>query len=164
MEKGLLEKIKFWKLIHEVWRKVFGKMRKVLGCWRKIQRSIDPHQLEQVWKSSKFANKIPMILKRKGCQKPGCHTCSNLSLDRNSFGIFWWTKIVWIGLKLGKIITLDICDLLEFSGIYLRIFPIKIFQKLETDRKSFGRFCPIFWTWPCVETHIYGKYMSTEFP
>jgi len=31
-------------------------------------------------------------------------------------------------------------------------------------RNGFGGFCPIFLTWPCVETHIYGKYMSTEFP
>ena len=47
-------------------------------------------------------------------------------------------------MKLGKIITYDNCDLLEFSWNLLRIFLIEIFQKLDLDRKGSEGFCPYF--------------------
>ena len=37
-------------------------------------------------------------------------------------------------------------------------------SKAWNIHKGFWRVWPIFWTWPCVETLIYGQYMSTEFP
>ena len=38
-------------------------------------------------------------------------------------------------------------------------------SKAWNIQKGFLRdFWPIFWTWPCVETLIYGQYMSIEFP
>ena len=91
-------------------------------------------------------------------------TCSNMVLVREGFGAFWWTKMTLIGMRLCKVITIFICDLLDFSWIFMQIFPVEIFQILEIGRNGFGRFCPIFWTWPCVETLIYGKHMSTQFP
>ena len=47
-------------------------------------------------------------------------------------------------MKLGKIITYIICDMLEFYRNLLRIFLIEIFQKLEIGRKGFEGVCPIF--------------------
>ena len=91
-------------------------------------------------------------------------TCSNLILAREGFGAFWWTKMTLIDMRLCKVITICVCDLLDFPWIFMKIFPVEIFQILEIWSNGFGRFCPIFWTWPCVETLIYGKYMSTEFP
>ena len=91
-------------------------------------------------------------------------SCSNLNLDRDGFGALLWTKTVWIDLKLWNTIIVCIYDSLEFSWIFMKIFPVEIFQILEMGRNGFGRFCPIFWSWPCVETHIYGKYMSIESP
>ena len=41
-------------------------------------------------------------------------------------------------MKLSKVIILCICDLLEFSSIYLKIFLVEIFQILEMDRNGFG--------------------------
>ena len=37
-------------------------------------------------------------------------------------------------------------------------------SKAWNIQKGFWGILPIFWTWPCVETLIYGKYMPTEFP
>ena len=71
-------------------------------------------------------------------------SCSNLNLDRDGFGELLCTKIVWIEMKLCNVIILCICDLLEFSWIYLKIFLIEISQILEMDRNGFGGFCPIF--------------------
>ena len=47
-------------------------------------------------------------------------------------------------MKLGKIITYDMCDMLEFYSNLLRLFLIAIFQKIEIGRKGFGGVCPIF--------------------
>src|SRR3954471_184090 len=71
-------------------------------------------------------------------------TCSNMVLVREGFGAFWWTKMTLIDMSLCKIITICICDLLEFSWILMKIFPVEIFQILEMGRNDFGRFCPIF--------------------
>src|SRR3954463_1133515 len=49
-----------------------------------------------------------------------------------------------IDMRLCKIITICICDLLEFSWIFVEIFPVEIFQILEMAINGFGRFCPIF--------------------
>ena len=47
-------------------------------------------------------------------------------------------------MKVSKIITYEMCDLLEFSWNLLRIFPIEIFQKLDLDRKGFEGFAHDF--------------------
>lgn len=47
-------------------------------------------------------------------------------------------------MKLCRITTLIMCDLLKFSWDLLRIFPLEIFQKLEIGRKGFEGFCSIF--------------------
>ena len=67
-----------------------------------------------------------------------------MDMDREGFGIFWCIKSIGIEMKLGKMITYIICDMLEFSWIYLRIFLIEIFQMLEIGRIGFEGFCPIF--------------------
>ena len=71
-------------------------------------------------------------------------SCSNLNLDRDGFGALLCTKTIWMGMKFGKILKLGICDLLEFSWIYWKIFLVEIFQILEMDRNGIGGFCPIF--------------------
>ena len=71
-------------------------------------------------------------------------SCSNLNLDRDGFGALLGTKTVWIELKLWNVIILCICDLLEFSWIYLKIFLIEISQILEMDRNGFRGVFPIF--------------------
>ena len=71
-------------------------------------------------------------------------SCSNLILVKEGFGAFSWTKMTLIEVRLCKVITICICDLLDFSWIFMKIFPVEIFQIFEMGRNGFGRFCPIF--------------------
>src|SRR3954470_5159317 len=71
-------------------------------------------------------------------------SCSNLKKDRSGFERVSWGYIALHDMRLGKIIKHVICDRLEFSWIFIKIFPVEIFQILEMGRNGFGRFCPIF--------------------
>ena len=42
-----------------------------------------------------------------------------------------------IDMRLCKVITICICDLLDFSWIFVKIFPVEIFQILEMGRNGF---------------------------
>src|SRR3954464_13372319 len=91
-------------------------------------------------------------------------SCPNLKKDRSGFERVSWSYTILHDMVLGKIIKNVICDMLEFSWIFMEIFRVEIFPILEMSRNGFGRFCQIVWSLPCVETHIYGKYMSIESP
>ena len=71
-------------------------------------------------------------------------SCSNLKKDRSGFERVSWGYTILHDMVLGKIIKNVICDMLEFSWIFMKIFPVEIFQILEMGRNGFGRFCPIF--------------------
>ena len=87
-------------------------------------------------------------------------SCSNLILVKEGFWAFWWTKVTLIDMRLCKVITIWIFDLLDFPWIFMKIFPIEIFQILEMGINGFRRFCPIFWTWPCVwNSYIWKIYV-----
>src|SRR3954471_17444203 len=49
-----------------------------------------------------------------------------------------------IEMGLFKVITICICDLLDFPWIFMKIFPVEIFQILEMGRNGFGRFVQYF--------------------
>ena len=42
-----------------------------------------------------------------------------------------------IDMRLLKVITICICDLLDFPWIFMKIFPVEIFQILEMGRNGF---------------------------
>ena len=71
-------------------------------------------------------------------------SCSNLKKDRNGFERVSWGYTILHDMVLGKIIKNFICDMLEFSWIFMKIFPVEIFQNLEMDRNGFGRFVQYF--------------------
>ena len=64
-------------------------------------------------------------------------SCSNLILVREGFGAFWCTKMTLIDMRLCMVITICICDLLDFPWIFMKIFPVEIFQILEMGRIGF---------------------------
>ena len=66
-------------------------------------------------------------------------------MDRNGFEGISWGYTILHDMILVKIIKHVICDMLEFSWIFMEIFPVEIFQILEMGRNGFGRFCPIFY-------------------
>src|SRR3954468_19688247 len=69
---------------------------------------------------------------------------SNLKKDRSGFERVSWGYTVPHDMVLCKIVKNVKFDMLEFSWIFMKIFPVEIFQILEMGRNGFGRFCPIF--------------------
>ena len=65
-------------------------------------------------------------------------------MDRSGFERVSWGYTILHDMVLGKIIRNFICDMLEFSWIFMKIFPVEIFQILELCRNGFGGFGPIF--------------------
>ena len=48
-----------------------------------------------------------------------------------------------IDIRLCKVITICICDLPDFPWIFMKIFPVEIFQILEMGKNGFVGFCAI---------------------
>ena len=49
-----------------------------------------------------------------------------------------------IDMRLCKVITICICDLLDFPWIFMKIFPLEIFQIIEMGRNGLGGFVQYF--------------------
>ena len=67
-----------------------------------------------------------------------------LEMGRNGFEGISWGYTILHNMRLGNIIKHVICDMIEFSWIFMKIVHVEIFQILEIGRNGFGRFCPIF--------------------
>ena len=62
---------------------------------------------------------------------------SNLKKDRSGFERVSWGYTILHDMVLGKIINNVMCDMIEFSWIFMEIFPVEIFQILEMGRNGF---------------------------
>jgi hypothetical protein len=60
-----------------------------------------------------------------------------LKKGRNGFERVSWGYTILHDKRLGKIIKHVICDMLEFSLNFWKIFPVEIFQILEMGRNGF---------------------------
>ena len=72
-------------------------------------------------------------------------TCSNQVLNRKGYGAFWWTKMTLIEVRLCKIITICICDLLDFFlGFLWKYFLQKYLKSLKWAEMVLGGFVQYF--------------------